>query len=420
MTMIVVTHEMGFARAVAEPDGLHGRRRDRRGRHRRSTSSRARGKSARSSSWRRSSSGPLAAPWRTCACSGLRGPARSARRLRPAAGGDERAGADGTRWRRRPSFTLTRRRRRRRRGRSTRASPATARTSPRHWPGTTCPWAPSSSRSSSRIPTRPAALHPLASSRLPTRARPRWGRDGREAPAGRRTTRRTRLGGPCPPGRRDARLRLPALCASTPRRGSRTAQARDELLAAVDGRVIGEARADRALLPLAPLGERPEGVHDLPVAVRADEVHVLAVDVRVDHDRRDVAVDLDDVDVDAPRRESRFSAGACRRCVDHLRGSDLVEPLTRRATAWRDPDGARGACARGRPRTSPRSSRGRSGRWRPRRPPSEELRDPGGGLRRAVRLHGRVVDLAADLLGDRLRDHRSASRSRSPSRDPAP
>ncbi len=32
MTMIVVTHEMGFAREVADTARLHGRRRDRRGR----------------------------------------------------------------------------------------------------------------------------------------------------------------------------------------------------------------------------------------------------------------------------------------------------------------------------------------------------------------------------------------------------
>ena len=32
MTMMVVTHEMGFARRVAQPRGVHGPRRDRRGR----------------------------------------------------------------------------------------------------------------------------------------------------------------------------------------------------------------------------------------------------------------------------------------------------------------------------------------------------------------------------------------------------
>ena len=32
MTMICVTHEMGFARTVADQDGVHGRRRDRRAR----------------------------------------------------------------------------------------------------------------------------------------------------------------------------------------------------------------------------------------------------------------------------------------------------------------------------------------------------------------------------------------------------
>ena len=33
MTMLVVTHEMGFARNAAQPGGVHGRRRDRRGLH---------------------------------------------------------------------------------------------------------------------------------------------------------------------------------------------------------------------------------------------------------------------------------------------------------------------------------------------------------------------------------------------------
>ena len=39
MTMVVVTHEMGFAREVARPSRLHGRGRDRRGGRRRTSSS---------------------------------------------------------------------------------------------------------------------------------------------------------------------------------------------------------------------------------------------------------------------------------------------------------------------------------------------------------------------------------------------
>ncbi len=57
----------------------------------------------------------------------------------------------------------------------------------------------------------------------------------------------------------------------------------------------------RAVLPPVALGVVPEGVHDLPAGLCPDEMEVLAVDVRVDDDSRDVAVDVDDADVDAPR-----------------------------------------------------------------------------------------------------------------------
>src|SRR6188768_883193 len=54
--------------------------------------------------------------------------------------------------------------------------------------------------------------------------------------------------------------------------------------------------ASRSSVPLTvPL---PEGIRDLPAALRADEVHVLAVDVRVDDSRCDRWMDVDHLDLD--------------------------------------------------------------------------------------------------------------------------
>src|SRR5207342_226749 len=83
----------------------------------------------------------------------------------------------------------------------------------------------------------------------------------------------------------------------------------------------------RAVLPPVALGVGPEGVHDLPADLCPDEMEVLAVDVRVDDDNRDIAVDVDDADIDAPRLGATPTAGARRRRLDHLPGGHLVERL---------------------------------------------------------------------------------------------
>ena len=160
------------------------------------------------------------------------------------------------------------------------------------------------------------------------------------SPSGDERLRDSRLRRPLSARGRDPRLRLPPPGA----RSSARARGRPGARGVPRARAAARHRrgtADGAVLPLGSLGRLPEGIHDLPAGRRADKVEVLVVHVRIDDDGRDVAVDVDDANVDASPPGSLFFPGPLP-SPRSSRGRSPDRGPHRRAIAWRGPDGARG------------------------------------------------------------------------------